>query len=65
MEEAEYCDRVVIMDAGRLLAQGTPAEIRTLAPTGSGREPSMEDAFIAVVQQARHDARHSEVGQRP
>ena len=28
MEEAEYCDRVAIMDAGRILAQGTPAEIR-------------------------------------
>ena len=28
MEEAEYCDRVAIMDAGRVLAQGTPAEIR-------------------------------------
>src|SRR4030095_5225788 len=27
MEEAEYCDRVAIMDAGRILAQGTPAEI--------------------------------------
>jgi ABC-2 type transport system ATP-binding protein len=28
MEEAEYCDRIAIMDAGRVLAQGTPAEIR-------------------------------------
>jgi ABC-2 type transport system ATP-binding protein len=62
MEEAEYCDRVVIMDAGRLLAQGTPAEIRALAPAGSGREPSMEDAFIAVVQEARRNAQHSDIG---
>jgi len=64
MEEAEYCDRVVIMDAGRLLAQGTPAEIRTLAPTGSGRAPNMEDAFIAVVQEARRVAQHSNLGPR-
>jgi ABC-2 type transport system ATP-binding protein len=64
MEEAEYCDRVVIMDAGRLLAQGTPAEIRTLAPAESGREPNMEDAFIAVVQKARRAAQHSNVGPR-
>ena len=28
MEEAEYCDRVAILDAGRMLAQGTPAEVR-------------------------------------
>jgi pyoluteorin transport system ATP-binding protein len=62
MEEAEYCDRVVIMDAGRLLVQGTPAEIRALASAGPDREPRMEDAFIAVVQQARRAARHSDVG---
>ncbi|MDF5954557.1 ATP-binding cassette domain-containing protein [Pseudomonas aeruginosa] len=28
MEEAEYCDRIVIQDAGRLLALGTPEEVR-------------------------------------
>ena len=61
MEEAEYCDRVVIMDAGRLLVQGTPAEIRALAPSVPDREPTMEDAFIAVVEEARRGARHSDV----
>ncbi|HZV00241.1 MAG TPA: ATP-binding cassette domain-containing protein [Planctomycetota bacterium] len=45
MEEAEYCDRVAILDSGRLLAEGTPAEIR-------GDAPSMEDAFIAIVGHA-------------
>jgi ABC-2 type transport system ATP-binding protein len=53
MEEAEYCDRVAIMDSGRILAQGTPAEIRSHAPSEPEKEPSMEDAFIAVVEQAR------------
>jgi pyoluteorin transport system ATP-binding protein len=53
MEEAEYCDRVAIMDAGRMLAQGTPAEIRSRAPSEAEKEPTMEDAFIAVVEQAR------------
>lgn len=53
MEEAEYCDRVAIMDAGRMLAQGTPAEIRSRAVSEEGREPTMEDAFIAIVEQAR------------
>jgi pyoluteorin transport system ATP-binding protein len=53
MEEAEYCDRVAIMDAGRVLAQGTPAEIRSHAHETAGREPTMEDAFIAVVEEAR------------
>ncbi len=45
MEEAEYCDRVAILDSGHLLAEGTPAEIR-------GDAPSMEDAFIATVTRA-------------
>jgi ABC-2 type transport system ATP-binding protein len=53
MEEAEYCDRVAIMDAGRILAQGTPAELRGRARSETGGEPMMEDAFIAIVEQAR------------
>jgi ABC-2 type transport system ATP-binding protein len=53
MEEAEYCDHVVIMDAGRVLARGTPAEIRDHAQPPEGRQPNMEDAFIAIVSEAR------------
>jgi ABC-2 type transport system ATP-binding protein len=53
MQEAEYCDHIAIMDGGEVLAQGTPGEIRRLAPSSAGREPSMEDAFIAVVEAAR------------
>jgi ABC-2 type transport system ATP-binding protein len=55
MEEAEYCDRVAIMDAGRVLAQGTPAEIRGRVPFDPAKQPTMEDAFIAVVEAARAD----------
>ena len=55
MEEAEYCDRVAILDAGRVLAQGTPAEIRLHARL-EDREPNMEDAFIAIVEEARETA---------
>jgi pyoluteorin transport system ATP-binding protein len=53
MEEAEYCDRVVILDAGRVLSQGTPAEVRRHARPALGRTPTMEDAFIAIVEEAR------------
>jgi ABC-2 type transport system ATP-binding protein len=53
MEEAEYCDRIAIMDNGRILAQGTPAEIRGRAPSRDGGERTMENAFIAVVEEER------------
>jgi ABC-2 type transport system ATP-binding protein len=56
MEEAEYCDRAVIQDAGRLLAQGTPAEIRQHGIRSDGRRPTMEDAFINIVEAARDHA---------
>jgi ABC-type multidrug transport system ATPase subunit/ABC-type multidrug transport system permease subunit len=53
MEEAEYCDHVVILDHGQVLARGTPAEIRRYAPVQEGREATMEDAFIAIVEAGR------------
>jgi ABC-2 type transport system ATP-binding protein len=53
MQEAEYCDRIAIMDAGSVLAQGAPGEIRRAAATSEHPKPSMEDAFIAVVERAR------------
>jgi ABC-2 type transport system ATP-binding protein len=53
MEEAEYCDRIAILDAGRILAQGTPAEVRSHAHPEPGQESTMEDAFIAIVEEGR------------
>jgi ABC-2 type transport system ATP-binding protein len=53
MEEAEYCDRIAIMDVGQVLADGTPAEVRRRAQPAPGRTPTMEDAFIAIVEEAR------------
>jgi ABC-2 type transport system ATP-binding protein len=45
MDEAERCQRVALLDHGRLLAQGPPAELR-------GAAPSLEDVFIAAVEAA-------------
>jgi len=56
MEEAEYCDRAAILDNGKVLAQGTPAELRARARAEAGREATMEDAFIAIVLEARGKA---------
>jgi ABC-2 type transport system ATP-binding protein len=56
MQEAEYCDHIAIMDGGQVLAQGSPGEIRARARSDALAEPTMEDAFIAVVEQARQTA---------
>ncbi|HTY67361.1 MAG TPA: ATP-binding cassette domain-containing protein [Alphaproteobacteria bacterium] len=53
MEEAEYCDRIVIQAAGTVLAEGTPAEVRRQGTPRESGEPTMEDAFIAIVEAAR------------
>jgi ABC-2 type transport system ATP-binding protein len=53
MEEAEYCDRMVIMVDGQILASGTPADIRGHSPGREGREPTMEDAFVEIVEEYR------------
>ncbi len=50
MEEAEYCDRLAIMAAGEILALGTPAEIKASTRRTDAPEPTMEDAFIALIE---------------
>jgi ABC-2 type transport system ATP-binding protein len=62
MEEAEYCDRVAIMDAGRILAQGTPAEVRRQGATDGEQDITMEDAFLAIVEASRHEAKADRAG---
>jgi ABC-2 type transport system ATP-binding protein len=56
MEEAEYCDRMLIMMSGELLAQGTPDDIRRYA--GTDGDATIEKAFIALVEE--HRARQKE-----
>jgi ABC-2 type transport system ATP-binding protein len=50
MEEAEYCDRLAIMAAGEILTMGTPASIKAQARSQQSPEPSMEDAFVALIK---------------
>ncbi|ANN76198.1 ATP-binding cassette domain-containing protein [Bordetella flabilis] len=56
MEEAEYCDRIVIQDAGKLLALGTPEAVRAQAGATPDHRLTMEEAFISIVQSGRQPA---------
>jgi drug efflux transport system ATP-binding protein len=50
MEEAEYCDRLAIMSSGEILTLGSPAEIKAQVRTPVRPEPTMEDAFITLIE---------------
>ena len=57
MEEAEGYDWLVAVDAGRVLATGTPAELRA-----AGGADTLEEAFIALLPEARRrDHRRLEI----
>jgi ABC-2 type transport system ATP-binding protein len=43
MDEADRCQRLGLIQYGRLLAEGTPAEIRTM-----GGSQNLEEAFLAL-----------------
>jgi ribosome-dependent ATPase len=53
MEEAEQFDDLIAMDAGRVLATGTPAEIKSMA-----RASTLEEAFIALLPPERRLTYH-------
>ncbi|MBF3235808.1 ABC transporter ATP-binding protein [Aeromonas veronii] len=66
MDEAEYCDRIALIYRGKLLALGTPDDLKGLAakeaatslPTGSLPTcslPTMEEAFITLVERASEE----------
>lgn len=52
MEEAEYCDRFLIQDRGKILALGNPDEVCVQ----HGRRLSVQQAFINEVQKFRSEA---------
>ena len=47
VEAAELCDRVLMMDGGRVLADGSPAELCRLHANGKA-DPTLEDAFMRL-----------------
>ncbi len=57
MDEAEYCDRIALMYRSETIALDTPDALKTEARTDECPDPSLEEAFIHLVQA-------SETGQR-
>jgi len=51
MDEAEYCDRIALVFRGKIIAAGSPDRLKEQTVSPQNPDPSMEDAFIALVQQ--------------
>ncbi len=52
MDEAEYCDRIGLISRGKQVASGTPDDLKARVRSAANPDPTMEDAFIALVQEA-------------
>ncbi|MCG0239486.1 MAG: ABC transporter ATP-binding protein [Firmicutes bacterium] len=55
--EAEFCDRVLILERGRVLASGSPAELKAAAGVRTQVPPApvtLEEAYLHLTQRAVH-----------
>jgi len=50
MDEAEYCDRIGLVYRGRVIAIGSPDDLKAQVRGPEIPEPSLEDAFVALVE---------------
>jgi ABC-2 type transport system ATP-binding protein len=50
MDEAEYCDRIGIVNQGKLIVCGTPDELKAKASQIQGQSLNLEEAFITFTQ---------------
>ncbi|ENP8737656.1 ABC transporter ATP-binding protein [Salmonella enterica] len=49
MDEAEYCDRIGLVYRGKLIASGTPDDLKAQAADEQQADPTMEQAFITLI----------------
>jgi ABC-2 type transport system ATP-binding protein len=62
MDEADrLCDRIAIIDEGRIVALDTPEGLKGLVLSQNGDRPSLEDVFIALTGRGFEEAEAEEV----
>jgi ABC-type multidrug transport system ATPase subunit len=50
LDEAEYCDRIALIYQGKIIAEDTPDVIKQIARTERLPDPTLEDAFIELIE---------------
>ncbi len=56
MDEAEYCHRLALMYRGKVIALGTPAELKTEIRSADLPKPTMSDVFIRKIEAEEEEA---------
>jgi ABC-2 type transport system ATP-binding protein len=56
MDEAEYCDRICLIYRGRLIALGTPDDLKRQISKDQVTLPTLEETFINLIK--RYDLNH-------
>src|SRR5262245_33943285 len=51
MDEAEYCDRIALVYRSKVIKMGTPDELKSQAKSKENPTPTLEDAFIKIIEQ--------------
>jgi ABC-2 type transport system ATP-binding protein len=54
-EADAMCDRIAIIDHGRIVALDTPAELKGRVRSKIGGEPTLEDVFLELTGRELHD----------
>ena len=56
MDEAEYCDRIALIYRSRAIATGSPDDLKTKTASAARPDPTLEDAFITLVERSELEA---------
>ncbi|AKZ72609.1 ATP-binding cassette domain-containing protein [Enterobacter roggenkampii] len=60
MDEAEYCDRIGLVYRGKLIAHGTPDDLKNQAADDEVPDPTMEQAFITLIHDWDKENAHAQ-----
>ncbi|WP_407221990.1 ATP-binding cassette domain-containing protein [Enterobacter roggenkampii] len=60
MDEAEYCDRIGLVYRGKLIAHGTPDDLKNQAADDAVPDPTMEQAFITLIHDWDKENAHAQ-----
>lgn len=55
MDEAEYCDRIGLVYKSHMIRVGTPDELKASVATLANPSPTLEDAFIHLIEEYERD----------